>query len=153
MKKISDSLTYQVHIVNQKHLNGVGRIFGGTLMAWIDTVGGVVARRHSGNNVSTVAVDYLQFKLPAYRNDTILLKGYITAVFTTSMEVCVECYKENLDGERTLINKAYLVFVALKDDKPIEVPPVLYESEKELAEYESAKHRNTIRKNRRKLDF
>ena len=95
-KKISDSLTYQVHIVNPRHLNGMGRIFGGTFMSWIDTVAGVVARRHSGRDVSTVAVDYLQFKMPAYRNDIILLKGYLTAVFTTSMEVCVESYREDI---------------------------------------------------------
>ena len=152
-KKISDSLTYQVHIVNPKHLNGMGRIFGGTLMTWIDTVAGVVARRHSGFDVSTAAVDYLQFKMPAYRNDIICLKGYLTAVFNTSMEVCVETYKEDLNGNHQLINRAFLVFVALSDNKPIKVPPLIYETEEEKDEYTSAVQRNRIRKNRRMLNF
>lgn len=153
-KKVRDSLTEQVQIVTLQHLNGNKRIFGGQLMVWSDIVAGVAARRHSGCDVSTVAVDYLQFRLPAYRNDTILLKGYLTAAFNTSMEVCVEIYKEELSGERTLINKAYFVMVALdSDDKPTKVPPLIPETEKEKQEFEDALKRNEIRQKRRKQDF
>lgn len=150
MKKVSDSVTYQVQIVTLEHLNGNKRIFGGTLMSWIDIVAGVTARRHSGMDVSTVAVDFLQFKKPAYRNDTILLKGYITAAFNTSMEICVETYKETLQGERTLINKAYFVMVAIdENDRPIEVPKLELVTESEKAEYDAAMQRNKLRKKRR----
>jgi len=151
MKKVSDSTTYQVQIVTLEHLNGNKRIFGGTLMSWIDIVAGVTARRHSGMDVSTVAVDYLQFKKPAYRNDTILLKGYITAAFNTSMEICVETYKETLKGERTLINKAYFVMVAIdENDKPTPVPKLELVSREEMSEYVAALQRNELRKKRRK---
>ncbi len=150
IKKVSDSLTYQVQIVTLEHLNGNKRIFGGTLMGWIDIVAGVTARRHSGKDVSTVAVDYLQFKKPAYRNDTILLIGYITAAFNTSMEICVETYKETLQGDRTLINKAYFVMVAIdENDKPTPVPKLELITEKEKTEYNSALQRNALRKERR----
>ncbi len=151
MKKVSDSVTYQVQIVTLEHLNGNKRIFGGTIMSWIDIVAGVTARRHSGSDVSTVAVDYLQFKKPAYRNDTILLKGYITAAFNTSMEICVETYKETLQGERTLINKAYFVMVAIdENDCPVKVPKLVLLTDEEKAEYNAAVKRNEMRKERRK---
>ena len=123
-------------------------------MGWIDIVAGVTARRHSGMDVSTVAVDYLQFKKPAYRNDTILLKGYITAAFNTSMEICVETYKETLLGERTLINKAYFVMVAIdENDRPQIVPKLELLTESEKSEYNAALKRNEIRKQRRVMDF
>ena len=154
MKKVSDSVTYQVQIVTLEHLNGNKRIFGGTLMGWIDIVAGVTARRHSGMDVSTVAVDFLQFKKPAYRNDTILLKGYITAAFNTSMEICVETYKETLKGERTLINKAYFVMVAIdENDRPTPVPKLEFTDEQEINEYNDAIKRNEIRRQRRKMDI
>ena len=120
------------------------------LMVWIDIVAGVAARRHSGCDVSTVAVDFLQCKKPAYRNDTILLRGYLTAAFNTSMEVCVETYKEELSGEKTLINKAYFVMVAIdENDRPKKVPGLEFANEKEYAEYQAAVTRNEIRKERR----
>ena len=154
LKKVSDSLTHQVQIVTLEHLNGNKRIFGGTLMGWIDIVAGVAARRHAGCDVSTAAVDYLQFKGPAYRNDTIFLKAYLTAAFNTSMEVCVETYKESLRGERTLINKAYFVMVAIgENDRPMKVPKLILENDVQRKEFEDAERRNRIRKQRRKMNF
>ncbi|MBQ3053486.1 MAG: acyl-CoA thioesterase [Clostridia bacterium] len=146
-KRVSESATSYVEIVNFSHLNGYKRIFGGQLMSWIDTVAGVVARRHSENNVATVTVDNLNFKLPAYRNDTIYIEGKITAAFNTSMEICVKSYVEELNGERTLINTAYLVMVALDIyDKPTAVPKLILETYDEKKEYELAVKRNKVRK-------
>ena len=44
VKHPKDSLTESVHIVVPKHLNGGDRLFGGTLLNWIDDVGAVAAR-------------------------------------------------------------------------------------------------------------
>ena len=49
-KRVSDSVTEQVHILTQANLNGYHRLFGGKLMSWMDIVAAVVARRHSGKN-------------------------------------------------------------------------------------------------------
>ena len=35
-KTIEDSMTEQVHLIMQQHLNGSGRLFGGALMQWLD---------------------------------------------------------------------------------------------------------------------
>ena len=88
-KHVSESYTEQVQILSQSTLNGYNRLFGGQLMQWIDVVAAVVARRHSGCNVTTASVDNLRFEGPAYANDTIVLCGHITYTGRTSMEVCV----------------------------------------------------------------
>jgi len=149
-KRVADSLTEQVQILMPSHINGAGRLFGGQLMQWIDVVAAVVARRHSGRNVTTVAVDNLQFKAGAFINDTLVLIGRITYVGRTSMEVRVDTYVENMKGIRNVVNRAYLVMVALDDDgNPVEVPPLIIETESERAEWEAGKKRYRLRKSRR----
>ncbi len=153
-KRVSESATEQVQILFQGTLNGYDRLFGGQLMQWIDIVAAVVARRHSGMNVTTAAVDNLQFKEAAYVNDTVVLNGFITYTGHTSMEVCVKTYVENLDGTRKLINKAYVVMVALDDnEKPTEVPQIFIETDEQREEYEAAVKRRELRKMRRKGTF
>ena len=148
---MSESYTEQVKILSQSTLNGYNRLFGGQLMQWFDVVAAVVARRHSGCNVTTASVDNLRFEGPAYANDTIVLCGYITYTGRTSMEVCVRTYVEELSGLKRLINVAYLVMVALNaEERPTEVPKLVVESEAEKREWEAACERNAIRKTRRK---
>ena len=145
-KKVSDSFTEQVHILSQGNLNGYSRLFGGQLMGWIDVVAAVVARRHSGRNVTTAVVDMLQFQAPAYANDTVLILGKITYAGRTSMEIKVTVYVEELSGERKLINTAYVVMVALdENERPTEVPGLILETEEERTEYENAKLRKARR--------
>ena len=141
-KKVSDSFTEQVHILSQGNLNGYSRLFGGQLMGWIDVVAAVVARRHSGRNVTTAVVDMLQFQAPAYANDTVLILGKITYAGRTSMEIKVTVYVEELSGERKLI----VVMVALdENERPTEVPGLILETEEERTEYENAKLRKARR--------
>ena len=146
-KKVKDSITEQAHILTQGNLNGYHRLFGGKLMSWIDVVAAVVARRHSEKNVTTAVVDMLEFKAPAYANDTICIVGKITYVGRTSMEVKVSVYVEELNGKRNLINTAYVVMVALdENERPTKVPGLILENEEEKREYENAKKRNERRK-------
>lgn len=153
-KTIAQSLTYQVQMIMPAHINGYNRLFGGKLMEWIDIVAGVVARRHSNSNITTVYVDNLQFKAAVYVNDTIVLRGKITYVGHTSMEVRVDTFSEALSGERTLVNQAYLVMVALGyKDRPTPVPPLILETEEEKQEWEAAKKRYNLRKTRRIEDY
>lgn len=148
------SRTVQTQIVLNEHINGAGRLFGGRLMEWIDIVAGVAARRHSGRNVTTASVDTLSFKAPAYLNDTVSIEGVVTATGRTSMEVRVDTYVEALDGQRSMINRAYLVLVALDaQGHPTPVPPLLAETDEERAEQEAGLRRNALRKQRQKEQF
>ncbi|MDF2587795.1 MAG: thioesterase superfamily protein [Anaerocolumna sp.] len=149
-KRVEDSITEQIQILMPQHINGAGRLFGGKLMEWIDVVAGVVARRHSGCDVITAAVDNLRFKEGAYKNDTLVLIGRITYVGNTSMEVRVDTYVEALSGMRKAINRAYLVMVALDTEgNPTRVPRLIIESESEKAEWEGGCKRTELRRLRR----
>ncbi len=109
----SESYTEHVEIVMYRHTNGFGRLFGGALLQMIDTVGAICARRHSGTEVTTVAIDNLSFKAPALLNSTILLTAEVEHVGRTSMKVKVTTYVEELSGKREEINVAHLTFVAI----------------------------------------
>ena len=149
-KNAACSRTEQVQIIGQDSLNGYNRLFGGRLLEWIDIVAGVVARRHACMNVTTAAIDSLEFKRPAYANDTIVLLGHITWTGHSSMEVCVETFIERLNGQRELINKAYVIVVALDaHEQPAEVPQLKVETPEEQAEWNAALERKKLRALRR----
>jgi acyl-CoA hydrolase len=153
-KHVSDSITEQVQILMPSHINGSDRLFGGQLVEWIDVVAAVVARRHSGCNVTTAAIDNLQFKAGAFINNTLVLIGRITYVGNSSMEVRVDTYVEDLVGIRKVVNRAYLVLVALDDDgNPTVVPKLILETEAEHAEWDAGKKRHTLRHKRRKEGY
>ena len=154
-KTVDDSRVETVHIVRPNHLNGANRLFGGILMQWIDEVAGIVAKRHCMCNVTTASVDNLTFLHGAYQNDMIVIKGKMTWVGSSSMEVCVDPYVENLSGERHRINNAHFMMVALdENDRPVKVPRLILQTEDEHLAWAHGEERRRIRNQRReaKLD-
>ena len=150
-KTVDDSRVETVHIVRPNHLNGANRLFGGILMQWVDEVAGIVAKRHSMSNVTTASVDNLTFLHGAYQNDMIVIKGKLTWVGTSSMEVCVDTYVETLDGQRDRINNAHFMMVALdENNKPVEVPRLILQTEDEHLAWAHGEERRRIRNQRRK---
>lgn len=140
--------TTTVQIVMPQHCNGYSRprLFGGQIMAWIDVVGAVAARRYTQKAVTTVCIDNLTFLKPAYLNDTVVQEAYVTWTGHTSLEVRVDSLVERLDGSREMINRAYVVFVALdEEDKPTSVPPFHPETEEERREFQGAELRRSMR--------
>jgi acyl-CoA hydrolase len=139
-------LTSQVQIIMPAHVNGVNRLFGGQLMAWIDMVAAVEARRHTRKHVITAVVDNLKFLGPAFLDETVRMDARVTWTGKTSLEVRVDSFVENLDGKERMINRAYLVFVALGEDgKPSPVIPFVPETGEEKDEWARAAERRKIR--------
>ena len=104
----------------------------------------------------TAAIDNLQFKAGAFLNDVLVLIGRVTYVGHTSMEVRVDTYKEEPDGSRHPINRAYFVMVSMGEDgHPTEVPPLILDPDDpaEQMEWESAKKRRELRLLRRREGF
>ena len=142
-----------VHIVLPQHCNGTGsqRLFGGQMMAWIDIAGAVAARRYTQRAVTTACVDNLSFIGAAFINDTVVQEASVTWTGNTSLEVRVDSYVEHLDGSRTLVNRAYAVYVALdENDRPVPTAPFVPVTEEEKEEYRDAVRRREIRVARRK---
>lgn len=153
-KKVSDSMTEQQYLVCPAHINHYGRLFGGHLLKWIDELAGIVAIRHCGGTVTTAAIDNLQFQAPAYTGDMVVLQGRVTYVGRSSMEIRVDTYREALDGSREIINRAYIDMVSINcKGQPEEVPELLLETEQQRQEYEAAKKRKQLRKQRRLEGF
>ena len=153
-KKALDSQTEQTYLMRPCYLNGYGNLFGGQLMSWIDEIASIVAMRHSESDITTAAIDNLNFKQGATINDVIVLRGKITYVGRTSMEVRVDTYVESRHGIRKVINRAYVVMVAVDEyHHPVEVPGLLVETESEKAEWEGGEKRYKLRKQRRVEGF
>ena len=147
IKKIEESLTEQQYLICPAHINHYGRLFGGQLLKWIDELAGIVAMRHSGCTITTAAIDNLQFRAPAYTGDIVVLRGWVTSVGRTSMEIRVDTYRESLDGSREMINQAYIDMVAIDSNgRPQEVPDVEIETDEQRKEWEAAQKRRQIRK-------
>ncbi|MDI9497871.1 MAG: acyl-CoA thioesterase [Bacillota bacterium] len=147
---VAHSETWQSYLVMQGHINGYGRLFGGMLMSWIDQVAGIVARRHAGCEATTAAVDSLVFHAPILVNDIVVLRGRVTHVGKSSMEVRVDSFREEADGTRHLVNRAYLVMVAIDSTgKSRPVPGLRLETEQERMEWETAARRDLLRRERR----
>ncbi len=153
-KEVKESETEQIQLVLPEHLNPSGRLFGGRLLSWIDIVAAVTARRHCGSNVTTAAIARLQFKEGAFPGDTLVLRGRVTYVGNTSMEIRVDTFREFLGGNRRLINIAYLVMVAIdSNQKPVQVPPLTPVTLTEKMEWDAAKKRMELRKEGRILGY
>lgn len=149
------SKSEMMHVIQPRDLNGNGRLFGGALLQMIDELAGIVAKRHCQTaNVTTAAIDNLNFKAGAYENDLLVLIGYVTYTGNTSMEVRIDTYIEDTEGMRRPINRAYFVMVAMgEDNRPTRVPPLLIETESQKAEWEGALLRRKNRLERRKAGY
>ncbi|MCD8018797.1 MAG: acyl-CoA thioesterase [Clostridiales bacterium] len=153
-KTVKESMVETIHVIRPADLNDAGRLFGGILMQWIDEVAGVVAKRHSQMNVTTASIDNLQFLHGVFQRDLIVIIGKVTYVGNTSMEVKVETYVENTDGERALVNRAFLTEVGLgPDNKPAFLPRLILDSEEDREEWERAALRRKMRSQQRKEGF
>lgn len=153
-KRVVDSQTEQTYLMRPVYLNCYGNLFGGQLMSWIDEIASIVAMRHCEADITTAAIDNLNFKEGATVDDVVVLRGKITYVGKTSMEVRVDTYVENRNGIRKVINRAYVVMVAVdKEHHPIPVPGLLIETENDKAEWEGGEKRYQLRKQRRKEGF
>ena len=146
---MSHPTTRSVQIVLPQHCNGAERprLFGGQMMAWIDVIGAVAARRYTQRNVTTACVDSLSFLSAAYPGDTVTQEADITWTGRTYLEVRVRSYVEHLDGSRTLANRAYLIYVALDEEgNPTPVKPFVPETNEEKLEWAAAEERKKARR-------
>lgn len=152
VKRVGSSRTVATRILRHEDMNGANRLFGGRLMEWIDDAAGIAARRHAGIAITTVAIDTLEFRYPAFLNDIVTIEAWVTHVERTSMEVRVDSYVEDTaTGERRMINHAYLTEVCIDENgRPTPVPyGLVATTDEEHAECQAARKRAELRKVRR----
>ena len=83
------------------------------------------------------------FKTGAHLNDFVVLAGRVTYVGNSSVEVRVDTYVENLQGERKRINTAYVVMIAIdkNTERPVRVPRYVPQDMRGRIEWENAEKR------------
>ena len=150
-KRAEDSATEMVQVVLPNDANPLGFILGGTVMHLIDIAGAIACHRHTRTLLVTAAVDDLQFLHSIKVGDLIILKSRVTCTFTTSLEVQVDVFSEEiLTGARRLTSRAFLTFVAIdRDGAKVHIPPLLVETDEERKECEAAHRRRAARLDRK----
>ncbi len=130
-----------------QHSNNLGLVFGGVILAMMDTASAVCAIRHARSICVTASVDRVDFREPIHLGDLVIMKCSVNYVGRTSMEVGVRVESEDLQtGNRRHTNSCYLTFVAIdRNGKPIEVPKLMPESADEKRRFEAAKERRRRR--------
>lgn len=130
-----------------QHSNNLGLVFGGVILAMMDTASAVCAIRHARSTCVTASVDRVDFREPIHLGDLVIMKCSVNFVGRTSMEVGVRVEAEDLQtGNRRHTNSCYLTFVAIdRNGKPIEVPRLVAETDDEVRRYEAAKMRRQRR--------
>ena len=146
-KPVSASRSEITEIVLPNDANLLGNMLGGRVMHLIDIAGALCATRHANLPVVTASVDYLDFKFPIPLGEWAVLQSQVNRVFTTSMEVGVKVYAENvMTGERRHTSSAYLTFVAVDmDQKAHPVRPLILETPEDKRRWEDAGERRRVR--------
>jgi len=134
-------------IVLPNDTNTLNNLMGGRLLHWMDIASAIAAQKHSNSIVVTAAVDSVSFKEPIKLGDVVSIKAYVTRAFSTSVEVFIEVWAENIPrGEKIKCNDAYYTFVALDSrNKPVKVPVLEPETDEEKEKYAGALRRRQLR--------
>jgi acyl-CoA hydrolase len=113
--------------------NVAGNVFGGTILKMIDEIAGIVATKHCRRNCVTANIEHIDFIYPVHIGDLLEMRGRLSFVGKTSMEVGVETFAENLEtGDVNFAGKATVTMVALDEDgRPVPVPPLKLETEED----------------------
>ena len=151
-KRWQDSASETVQVVLPNDSNPLGFILGGTVMHLIDITGAIACHRHTNMLALTAGVDSLDFIHPIKVGDLIILKSRVNCAFTTSLEVEVEVFSEEIQtGDRKLTSRAYLTFASLdKDGRPTKVPPLIVETPDDEARCRAAHERRNERLRRKR---
>src|SRR3954463_11806171 len=151
-KRAADSATEMVQVVLPNDANPLGFILGGTVMHLIDIAGAIACHRHTRTLLVTAAVDGLQFLHPIKVGDLIILKSRVTAAWSTSLEVEVEVFSEEiLTGLRKMTSRAYLTFVSIDTEgRRLPIPGLILDTDEERQKAAEADQRRAERLEARK---
>jgi acyl-CoA hydrolase len=147
-KPVSASASEMAEVVLPAQTNVLGKLLGGHVMHMVDIVAAMAASRHSNSYVVTASVDYIDFRNPVNLGELVMLKSQVNRVFTTSLEIGVEVFSENLlTGERKHTTSAYVTFVAIDSQTrlPKKVTPLIVRTPEERRRWREAAARRKIR--------
>jgi acyl-CoA hydrolase len=146
-KYCRESLVTMTELVLPNDTNTLNNLMGGRLMHWMDIASAISAQKHSNRIVVTASVDNISFREAINLGNVVTIKAFVTRAFSSSMEVCLNVIAEDIpSGKLIETNSAFFTFVAVdQSGKPIDVPEVIPETDKEKELYEGALRRRQLR--------
>jgi len=146
-RTVAESQSERSEIVFPNDSNGLGNLFGGRLMQYIDLVAAMAASRHARAICITASMDHLDFVAPVKMGELLILKASVNRAYKTSMEVGVRVMVEDVREQKLRhVSSAYLTFVAVdREGKKVEVLPVIPETEHQKRRFEDAGRRREMR--------
>ena len=147
LKSPQGSFTIMNELVLPNDTNTLNNLMGGRLLHWMDIAAAISAQKHCNNIVVTASVDNVSFKHAIKLGDVITIEAKVTRAFSTSMEVRLDVWAENIpSGTRVRSNEAYYTYVAIDaEGKTVSVPEIMPESETEKKLYDGALRRRQLR--------
>jgi len=115
-------LTIQV-LAMPRDTNPSGDIFGGWLMAQMDTAGGIFSQKIAKGRVVTVSIESIVFKLPVFTGDMLLCYVELIKLGRTSITVLIEAFvNRQFESEEPLkVTEGIFKYVKV-DDKRVPIP-------------------------------
>ena len=133
-------------LITSAMANFSGNLHGGELLKMLDQVAYACASRYSGNMCVTLSVDQVMFKEPIHVGELVNYYASVNLVGRTSMEIGIRVEAENIQT-RTVrhTNSCYFTMVAMKDGKPVAVPPLALQTEQQIQRHAAAQQRKKMR--------
>lgn len=147
IKTPSDSVSIMTNLVLPGETNMLQNLFGGELLARMDRISSIAAKRHSESfQVVTASVNHVSFNSPVPLGSIVKLQAKITRAFTSSMEVYVDVWIDDpVKQELIKSNNGIYTFVAVdENNKPIPVPQIKPETQEEIERFDAALRRKQL---------
>lgn len=114
--------------------NGLGTIFGGIILSYIDQAGFVEARRSGIHRWVTASMDKVDFEKPVFVGDVVRFMTETVKTGRTSIVIKVTVESERFDsGERIIVTTASVTMVSVDAEGhsiPFDSPPTCQMSAK-----------------------
>lgn len=145
-KTPSESATITTDIVLPGETNPLNNLFGGELLARMDRAASISARRHTRRVCVTASVNNVAFNNAIPLGSVVTLEAKVSRTFKTSLEIFIDVWIEDREsGNRLKANEAIYTFVAVDErGKPVEIPPIIPETEIEKQRFEAALRRKQL---------
>ena len=142
-RTIKESESVFTHVVRAEDINMHGTLFGGKMMAFMDTTAAISAMRHAGRNCVTVSVSDISFLAPVRTGHILEIRAHVNFTARSSMEVSVEAFREDhMTGDRRIVCDAHFVFVAIdREGNTVPTPSLRIVNEEEQLRFDEGKAR------------
>jgi acyl-CoA hydrolase len=146
MPTVSSTRTEMSEIMTPNHANFLGKVFGGSLLSLIDLCAYTTAARYAGEVCVTASFDRVDFHEPIEVGEVVQLIGFVTYVGRTSLEITIEVFAENIfAGTRRHTNTARVTMVAIRDNRPTQVPRLVCETREDKVRFLEGRLRRETR--------